>query len=329
MSTKVQLIGLTPPESIVFSMLEKEPSVTLMVQNTSDKVVAFKVKTTHPKRYLVRPNQDVIPVGGISSVKISLQIKDAKQLRQERITGLHTLEEDCTDNKFLVQSTVVKEHATEEFLGLHESASAKELGAKLKDMWADTTKDEFVNKKLTCAFDYPNDAKELMEVNNLHKLSSIPYAFEISGSSDAAAKAGGSPPLGASVLEGSAAASAAATAAAGGASPSSAGATRTVDIQELVELRNKYNELVNFTVQLTSQRDQYKASCKEATKEVAMLKKGAAGASSAASAAHAASAASAASGGAATAPSTLTTPFSLWQIMLVAVIAFLMGRLIV
>ena len=57
------------PETLIFALSRgDEPTVSLTLRNTS-KVdqFAFKVKTTQPKRYLVRPNQgliDVDQVGG-------------------------------------------------------------------------------------------------------------------------------------------------------------------------------------------------------------------------------------------------------------------------
>jgi hypothetical protein len=45
---------------------------TLTITNISDKKVIFKVKTSQPTWYLVRPNQHVIDVGKTESVTIAL-----------------------------------------------------------------------------------------------------------------------------------------------------------------------------------------------------------------------------------------------------------------
>ncbi|CAK9049404.1 Vesicle-associated membrane protein-associated protein A (VAMP-A) (VAMP-associated protein A) (VAP-A), partial [Durusdinium trenchii] len=295
--SREQLIELSP-DGIVFSMEEKEPSVFLKVKNVSDQVVAFKVKTTHPKRYLVRPNQDVIPSGRFSSVKISLQIKDAKALRQQRITGLDTQEQEYKDNKFLVQCVAVTGPPLDEIEELRESGKVKELGMRLKDMWTETTKDAFVNKKLTCSFHYPEDISLLREVNNLE--GNVPFAGSAGehGSDKARLAADGPESF-----------------------PSGAASTDDVG-----ELRKKYNELINFTVQLTAERDRYKANLKEAAKEVTLLKRGKASSASASAASRAGEGSldSDISG-----VESVAAGFSMFHIMLVAVVAFLMGRLLV
>mmetsp|Transcript_21758 Transcript_21758/g.38449 ORF Transcript_21758/g.38449 Transcript_21758/m.38449 type:complete len:287 (-) Transcript_21758:81-941(-) len=282
MASKVQLIKLLP-EEISFDMTEKEPTVQLKVQNTSEKMVAFKVKTTHPKRYLVRPNQDVIPVGGTSTVKISLQVKDAKQLRFERISGSQVLDDDCKDNKFLVQCAVVKAPLLDQIDKLYNAGNSKDLSQTLKTMWSQTTREGFVNKKLQCLFDYPQDVGKLMAVNN-EENATVPFALEVNNDSQTA--------------------------------PRSENAGR-----DLVELRTKYNELINFTVQLTAERDRYKASLKESAKELQLYKKdqqrreGAVAPSDEPVKAD-------------DAVDSVAVGFSLWQIMLVAILAFLLGRLI-
>ena len=45
---------------------------TLKVTNTSDTKVAFKVKTTQPSWYYVRPNQHILDVGQTEEVTITL-----------------------------------------------------------------------------------------------------------------------------------------------------------------------------------------------------------------------------------------------------------------
>ena len=51
-------------------------SSTINLHNPTDKKVCFKVKTTAPKKYCVRPNsgivepQDTVPVAGMLSMKV-------------------------------------------------------------------------------------------------------------------------------------------------------------------------------------------------------------------------------------------------------------------
>mmetsp|Transcript_16197 Transcript_16197/g.35172 ORF Transcript_16197/g.35172 Transcript_16197/m.35172 type:complete len:155 (-) Transcript_16197:4399-4863(-) len=153
-------------------------------------------------------------------------------------------------------------------------------------MWAETTRDELVNKKLMCLFEYPSDTETLRSVNNIEGVS-VPFATPIA------------PDSGLNLT------------------------TQSVDsMEDIVELRKKYQELINFTVQLTAERDRFKSSLKESVREVQLLKKGQS---------NKASSARSLDSGAdiADAVDTVTGAFSLWQVMLVAVVAFLMGRLIV
>lgn len=69
------------------------------------------MKTTQPRRYLVRPNQGLIEPGGSSVVQILLVEKDKTSLLQSyKSLGVAALD-NCRD-KFLVQSTVPEDAST-------------------------------------------------------------------------------------------------------------------------------------------------------------------------------------------------------------------------
>ncbi|CAM9350431.1 unnamed protein product [Discosporangium mesarthrocarpum] len=73
---------------------------TLRLTNPGIHPSAFKVKTTKPKRYLVRPNQGTVAPGATTVVSILLLAQEKRLLMEEyRETG-------STDesNKFMVQS---------------------------------------------------------------------------------------------------------------------------------------------------------------------------------------------------------------------------------
>lgn len=270
-------------------------------RNRSEKMVAFKVKTTHPKRYIVRPNLDVIPVGLKSSVKIMLQQKDAKQLRQEKISGIKALDTEYSDNKFLVQCTVVNPTFLEEITSHHAAGQTEQLGKALKNMWDKTTKDNFVNLRLKCVFSYPDDMGALLEANNIES-ASIPFALEVPGG---AAKEGPSVNIG------------------GGAGSHDGG-------DDIAELRKRYNELVNFTVQLTAERDRCKQALKTFTKNAALEKKGqTARISNVREMDEQEQNVNSSSNISSDNSTSQASAFSLWHIMLVAVLAFLMGRMLI
>mmetsp|Transcript_16691 Transcript_16691/g.36488 ORF Transcript_16691/g.36488 Transcript_16691/m.36488 type:complete len:328 (+) Transcript_16691:33-1016(+) len=105
-------LDVSPDDVLEFTLTPKEatPKTTLTLKHPSSgshgEPIAFKVKTTQPRRYLVRPNQGLIHPGGTEQVQILLVEKDKVQLWQayERL-GQSAL--DSSKDKFLVQSTKV------------------------------------------------------------------------------------------------------------------------------------------------------------------------------------------------------------------------------
>lgn len=66
-SEQSQLITLVPSETLSFKLGKNvEAKEILRVTNSSDNKVAFKVKTTQPSWYYVRPNQQILNPGVIS-----------------------------------------------------------------------------------------------------------------------------------------------------------------------------------------------------------------------------------------------------------------------
>ncbi|KAI5283887.1 phosphatidylinositol-binding protein scs2, partial [Ascosphaera acerosa] len=74
----------------------REVSQTIHLANRNETPVAFKVKTTAPKRYCVRPNSGRIEPGTVVEVQVLLQA-----MKEEP-----PLDQRCRD-KFLVQSVAV------------------------------------------------------------------------------------------------------------------------------------------------------------------------------------------------------------------------------
>lgn len=62
------------PEDILTFNLQKDATTrtTLRITNTSLTKVAFKVKTTQPQVYYVRPNQSILDVGQSEDIAIAL-----------------------------------------------------------------------------------------------------------------------------------------------------------------------------------------------------------------------------------------------------------------
>ncbi|GKZ00918.1 hypothetical protein MPSEU_001043300 [Mayamaea pseudoterrestris] len=111
--------------------------------------MAFKVKTTQPRRYLVRPNQGLIAPGGSEEVQIMLVEKDKQALLQSFERLGQTALDHCKD-KFLVQSCGV----SNDFETEYNDACGKDAAMgydKLSSMWATVTSETgavVANKKL-------------------------------------------------------------------------------------------------------------------------------------------------------------------------------------
>mmetsp|Transcript_22609 Transcript_22609/g.31509 ORF Transcript_22609/g.31509 Transcript_22609/m.31509 type:complete len:259 (+) Transcript_22609:222-998(+) len=95
-----EALQISPSELKFRFELRKQIPTTLRLYNPSSEHVAFKVKTTSPKKYCVRPNTGLLPPGGAAEVMVIMQ------QQKEAPSDLHA----CKD-KFLVQSVPVEEDA--------------------------------------------------------------------------------------------------------------------------------------------------------------------------------------------------------------------------
>ncbi|KAJ4712653.1 Vesicle-associated protein 2-1 [Melia azedarach] len=90
-----QLISVLPDELKFIFELEKQSFCDLKVINNTEHHVAFKVKTTSPKKYFVRPNTGVIQPWDSCVIRVTLQAQRESPPDMQ-----------CKD-KFLLQSTIV------------------------------------------------------------------------------------------------------------------------------------------------------------------------------------------------------------------------------
>ncbi|KAI3713817.1 hypothetical protein L1987_72403 [Smallanthus sonchifolius] len=100
--------------------IKKQSTSSVHLSNISDEYVAFKVKTTSPKRFCVRPNSGIISPKSACDFTVTMQ-------------GLRSApsEVECKD-KFLIQSTVVDSGTKEEdvTLELFSKSSGKYVEEK-------------------------------------------------------------------------------------------------------------------------------------------------------------------------------------------------------
>jgi len=190
--------------------------MTLKHPGTSEDHIAFKVKTTQPRRYLVRPNQGLVAPGTSATISILLVEKDKQALLQsfERLgqPGL-----DHSKDKFLVQSCT----AADSFAAKAASGENSELYDALTTMWQSVTSGgstvPVFNKKLHVRHVVQEGKTSSQQSNTSSK--SMPSKLE--GSSDVSVEKMSHEQL----------------------------------VTEFSRLRGKYDELLTFSVSLTAERD--------------------------------------------------------------------------
>ncbi|CAA6656187.1 unnamed protein product [Spirodela intermedia] len=94
------LLSVRPLELKFHFEVNKQSSCSMQLTNRTEQYVAFKIKTTNPKRYCVRPNTGIVLPGMTCDVTVTMQAQ------KEAPPDLQ-----CKD-KFLVQSVVVENGAT-------------------------------------------------------------------------------------------------------------------------------------------------------------------------------------------------------------------------
>lgn len=206
---------------------QSPPKTVLKARNPDSKtVVAFKVKTTAPKRYVVRPPQGFVRPGEEATIVMSMVIKDSMELADKLHSG-ETVDEAKT-NKFLVQFTDVEEDFYSQKL---EDANDKDVASALSSMWGEVDKKKITSVKLTTKFNMaPGTEKKTGD-------RQLPLSDD-SANDDIFMKGKNTK------------------------DPSYAkGSQEGAIFAELSALRKKYDDLVAYTVVLTGERDYLNNEC--------------------------------------------------------------------
>jgi len=133
MPRKDQILQMVPAERIEFSPpFTTVSESSLRLKNPSEKNVAFKIKTTAPQRYCVRPNASTVPPNGEAIIKVMLQPGGT----DER-------------HKFMVQSIYVPD----DYNQIEEKEEKKTF---VNSLWADSTNNPVMSSKLICVFQTEN-----------------------------------------------------------------------------------------------------------------------------------------------------------------------------
>uniref|UniRef100_A0A3Q3AS86 VAMP (vesicle-associated membrane protein)-associated protein B and C n=1 Tax=Kryptolebias marmoratus TaxID=37003 RepID=A0A3Q3AS86_KRYMA len=114
-------------------------TTNLKLSNPTDRNVCFKVKTTAPRRYCVRPNSGIIDAGTSINVSVMLQPFDYDPNEKSK-------------HKFMVQSMIAPPDMTD-----------------MEGVWKEAKPEELMDSKLRCVFEMPleNEKTHDMESNKM------------------------------------------------------------------------------------------------------------------------------------------------------------------
>ncbi|XP_043082740.1 vesicle-associated membrane protein-associated protein A [Puntigrus tetrazona] len=157
MSKLEQVLILDPPSDLRFrGPFTDVVTTNLKLRNPSDRRVCFKVKTTAPRRYCVRPNSGLIEPGSTVTISVMLQPFDYDPNEKSK-------------HKFMVQT-------------IFAPANVNDLEA----MWKDAKPDDLMDSKLRCVFEMPSDNDKMNELDS-SKAGSALNASKADGSAGAKA----------------------------------------------------------------------------------------------------------------------------------------------
>jgi len=254
MASQPNSLQLDPETELRFllSASEDTPRCTMTLRHSgnTDEFLAFKVKTTQPRRYLVRPNQGLIPPGASEKVAILLVEKDKDSLLQsyERL-GQSAL--DHAKDKFLVQSCSVPESFSSGFMESKDKGTDNtELYESLNRMWSTVT---------------GSGSATPVQNRKLHVRLQVKEP-DTAGVTATARSASSGPPISATSRSipssGSSATELTATSSAQPMLKPHESSMANIEnmtpqqlFSEISNLRKKYDELVSFSVNLTAERD--------------------------------------------------------------------------
>ncbi|KAM4688128.1 vesicle-associated membrane protein-associated protein A [Discoglossus pictus] len=140
MSKHEQILILDPPNELKFrGPFTDVVTTNLKLRNPSDKKVCFKVKTTAPRRYCVRPNSGTIDPGSVVTVSVMLQPFDYDPNEKSK-------------HKFMVQTIFAPPNISD-----------------MELVWKEAKPDDLMDSKLRCVFDMPHELeKQAHDSNKLY-----------------------------------------------------------------------------------------------------------------------------------------------------------------
>lgn len=237
------LVSLNPPTTLVFNLERgKQPKAVLKVTNVSSSKIVFKVKTTQPTWYYVRPNQQMLPAGKTEDVKILLVETECDRFLDQAAANK---EEKLDKHRFLVQSKIIGENDYTRILTIPVEQRSDEFSK----LW-EGSKDDRKNIKLKVDFKYPDAT---------------------AASTPSSGKSTTMPPVSENVRSKLSVDNPSNTPSANGTGDESSMGN---NLAELQALRKKYDAVVEYTVHLTAERDAIVSQLDTSQRELAKEKNG-------------------------------------------------------
>lgn len=149
MSKKEQILIIEPPIELTFTgPFTQAVSSYMKLKNPSDQKVCFKIKTTAPKRYCVKPNSGVVDPNTEVQIAVSLQPFEYDPAEKNK-------------HKFMVQSMFAPDGEINQ-----------------DTLWKEIDQNELMDSKLRCVFAMPvnqelnNSMEEPQYENNTSSVAS-------------------------------------------------------------------------------------------------------------------------------------------------------------
>ncbi|CAG11786.1 unnamed protein product, partial [Tetraodon nigroviridis] len=142
MARPEQVLILEPQHELKFrGPFSDVVTTNLKLSNPTDRNVCFKVKTTAPRRYCVRPNSGIIDAGTSINVSVSVLSPWTRVMLQPFDYDPN----EKSKHKFMVQSMIAPPEMTD-----------------MEGVWKEAKPEELMDSKLRCVFEMPVENEKML-----------------------------------------------------------------------------------------------------------------------------------------------------------------------
>ena len=252
------LVAIQPAEKLVFTLkANQENRVKLFIRNVSKDKVAFKVKTTMPTCYFVKPNQDVLGIDGKMGIDIALTKEETMRLVDLAAQGAP---EKVLKHRFMVLNKSITTAEYDQIVDLPPSQKAEKFAqiwstTDLAEGKAERAKQELMKLMLSVEFVYPagrvgGPGAGARSTSGLHAAPEVSISENVdilrnrlANESILLSDVG----LGPGGMHGM--------------------MTKEMILDDLDKLKQKLDAMINYTVKLTAERDSLMLALEAAQKE--------------------------------------------------------------